>query len=74
MRVAVVDVGSSANLGWAIDDPDQGGDELDGAVGAIARALRVGPVALGFEAPQFIPMWDDPRALTRARTGEMWLG
>jgi hypothetical protein len=70
MRVAVVDVGSPANLGWAMDNPDDEGDDLDSAVRAIAQALRDGPVALGFEAPQFTPLRTDPRALTRARTGE----
>lgn len=70
MRVAVIDVGSPKNLGWAIDGPDQEGDDLDTAVKAIASALRAGPVALGFEAPQFTPMRNDLRMLTRARTGE----
>jgi hypothetical protein len=70
MRVAVVDVGSPANLGWAMDNPDREGDDLDGAVRAIAQALSDGPVALGFEAPQFTPLRDDQRVLTRARAGE----
>ena len=70
MRVAVIDVGSPKNLGWAIDGPDQEGDDLDTAVQAIASALRAGPVALGFEAPQFTPMRNDPLTLTQARTGE----
>lgn len=70
MRVAVIDVGSPKNLGWAIDCPDQEGDDLDTAVQAIASALRAGPVALGFEAPQFAPMRNDPLTLTQARTGE----
>jgi len=65
MRVAVIDVGSPKNLGWAIDGPDQEGDDLDTAVQAIASALRAGPVALGFEAPQFTPMRNDPLTLTQ---------
>ena len=75
MRVAVIDIGKPGkNLGWAMDQPDLAGVDLDECVGAIAAALRIGPVALGFEAPQFVPLRDDPMVLTAGRTGEFGPG
>ena len=39
-----------------------------------AAALRIGPLALGFEAPMFVPIRTDPKRLTAARTGEFGKG
>lgn len=57
-----------------MDHPDIAGVDLDECVAAIAAALRIGPVALGFEAPQFVPLRDDPMVLTAGRTGEFGPG
>jgi hypothetical protein len=59
MRVAVIDIGTlGKNLGWAIDEPDDGGADLDACVETLIDSLGKGPVALGFEAPQFVPLRD----------------
>jgi hypothetical protein len=71
MRVAVIDIGKPGkNLGWAIDEPGDEGRDLDECIAALAEALRKDALALGFEAPQFVPVRHDPMALTRARQGE----
>jgi hypothetical protein len=71
MRVAVIDIGKPGkNLGWAIDEPDDGGTDLDACIEILVASLRDGPVALGFEAPQFVPLRRDPKMLTAAREGE----
>jgi hypothetical protein len=70
MRVAAIDIGRPTNLGWAIDRPAASGTDLDRCVDELASALTAGPVALGFEAPQFVPVRDDPMLLTKARPGE----
>jgi hypothetical protein len=41
---------------------------------SLAAALRNGPLALGFEAPMFVPMRTDPKRLTAARSGEFGKG
>jgi len=73
MHVAVIDIGKpDKNLGWAIRGPhitDQGGD-LDRCVTSLLAALREGPLALGFEAPLFVPMRHIASELTKARIGE----
>jgi hypothetical protein len=70
MRVAVIDIGKPENIGWAIDDPAQDGNDLDRCIDIVADALRSGPVTLGFEAPMFVPYRTEWRKLTKARTGE----
>ena len=71
MRVAVIDIGKPGkNLGWAMDKPDDGGENIDECVEAIGAALDGEAVALGFEAPQFVPMRHDPMRLTAGRKGE----
>jgi hypothetical protein len=71
MRVAVIDIGKpSQNLGWAVDEPSDQGTDLNTCIEALAAALRTDAVALGFEAPQFVPLRGDQAALTRARQGE----
>jgi hypothetical protein len=46
------------------------GTDLDTCINVVAEALRVGPVALGFEAPTWVPTRLDPTRLTSARHGE----
>jgi len=78
MRVAVIDIGSPKkdkkgknNVGWAIvGRKSDCGTDLDKCVKSLARALEAGPLALGFEAPMFVPMREKPESLTEARCGE----
>ena len=76
MNVAVIDIGKPyANFGWAIvgDTPAEGTD-IDVCVQTLAAALRIGPLALGFEAPMFVPIRTDPKRLTSARSGDCGKG
>ena len=50
------------------------GTELDECVKALARILQVSPLALGFEAPMFVPVCNKPICLTSARSGETGQG
>lgn len=70
--VAAVDIGSLANLGWAVQGPslDAAGTDIDECVRVLAEALRHGSLALGFEAPMFVPYGRDPLDLDRARMGD----
>lgn len=71
VRVAVIDIGKPGkNLGWAVDEPPEGGSDLDKCIDVLAAALAGGPLALGFEAPQFIPLRTAAAVLTAARDGE----
>jgi hypothetical protein len=72
MHVAVIDIGKPGkNLGWAISGPRPiDGTDLDKCIDALAHSLKDGPVALGFEAPMWVPMRLDPSRLTAARNGE----
>ena len=72
MHVAVIDIGKPGkNLGWAISGPTPGdGTDLDRCIDALARSLKHGPLALGFEAPTWVPIRMDPARLTAARNGE----
>lgn len=73
MRVAVIDIGSpkQGNIGWAIvGRKSDCGADLDKCVESLARALEAGLLALGFEAPMFVPMREEPKALTEARCDE----
>jgi hypothetical protein len=76
MNVAVVDIGKpGANFGWAmVGDIVAEGTDIDVCVESFAAALRIGPLALGFEAPMFIPIRTDPKRLTAARSGEFGKG
>jgi hypothetical protein len=58
MNVAVIDIGKpGANFGWAIvGDATAEGADIDRCVETLAAALRIGPLALGFEAPMFVPI------------------
>jgi hypothetical protein len=69
--VAVIDLGSRRNLGWAIDGPHSSeGKCIEKFIQAAAKALRRGPLALGFEAPMFVPFHQDSQNLTRGRRGD----
>jgi hypothetical protein len=46
------------------------GTDLDECIEAIAAALGTGPLALGFEAPMFVPARSTPDTLLSARRGE----
>lgn len=72
MRVAVIDIGRPLkNLGWFMTgEPPRCGVDLDDCVKEVAAALQVGPVALGFEAPLFVPARPIQTELTSARKGE----
>lgn len=75
LRVAVIDVGSpkKGNLGWAHEEVDGSfttGADLDALLGRLAIGLLKGPLALGLESPQFIPLGDCALNLTNARCGE----
>ena len=73
MNVAVIDIGSPSknNVGWTIvGSHERSGRNLDACISAVAEALRKAPLALGFEAPMFVPMRRDPMELANARNGE----
>lgn len=72
-HIAAVDVGARANIGWWVEDPGggRGGNDLDELTGLLVGACNDGaPVALGFEAPLFIPAVDEIDRLGRQRVGE----
>jgi hypothetical protein len=71
--VAAVDVGSLANIGWwrSHGSVGDGGRDLDLLVAAIAADLDADrTVALGFEAPLFIPRPPNSAGLNKQRVGE----
>jgi hypothetical protein len=71
--VAAVDVGSLANIGWwrAAGDSAGGGRDLDELVDVLAADLNHNrSVALGFEAPIFVPLPADAAGLCRQRVGD----
>ena len=69
--IFVIDVGAphKGNLGWANADGKTGTD-IDQCIEAVNKALPVGPVALGFETPLYVPIRDDPNSLLKARVFE----
>ena len=75
MNVAVVDIGKpGANFDWAmVGNTGAEGNDIDVCVQRLAEALRKGPLALGFEAPMFVPIRTDPNRLA-ARSGEFGKG
>jgi hypothetical protein len=76
MNIAVVDIGKpGANFGWAmVGDTGAEGNDIDICVQSLAAALRNGPLALGFEAPMFVPIRTDSKRLTAARKGDSGKG
>ncbi len=72
LHVAVVDIGKLSNLGWVIEGPsvEESGTDIDEFVTSLVRATEYGPLALGFEAPMFVPYGRGRGDLDRARSGE----
>jgi hypothetical protein len=75
IAVGVIDIGSpkSGKLGWAVlapDGPATTGGDLDEFIAEMARLGAQGPLAIGFEAPLFVPLRDKARATLLARSGE----
>jgi hypothetical protein len=74
MFTVVIDIGTPGKtLGWAATDVTGeifDGTDIDVCITTVAQALRGGPVALGFEAPMWIPTRLEPARLTSARKGE----
>jgi hypothetical protein len=71
--VAAIDVGSLANIGWwrVAGDTAGGGRDLDELVELLATDLNQNrSVALGFEAPIFIPLPADTAGLCLQRVGD----
>jgi len=58
MNVAVIDIGKpGVNFGWAmVGNATAEGTDIDVCVQTLAAAPRMGPLALGFEAPMFVPI------------------
>jgi hypothetical protein len=48
----------------------EGNDDIDCCIEVLASVLREGPLALGFEAPLFVPKRNSPSELLKARKGE----
>ena len=69
--IAAVDIGSpmTGKLGWAVLPDEKIGKDVQTLVALVAKALLGGPVALGFEAPLWVPMRMDEMLLTKARRG-----
>ena len=75
VKVGVIDIGSPKkdNVGWAIvngSDCCDAGTCLDRCIERLAEVLRKEPLALGFEAPMFVPMRCKAMTLTEARDGD----
>jgi hypothetical protein len=72
LHAAVVDIGSLANIGWAVEGPSvtEFGTDIDLCIEVLARAMKTGPLALGFEAPMFVPYGRKRYDLDKARTGD----
>jgi hypothetical protein len=72
LHVAVVDVGSLKNLGWVIEGPsvNESGGDIDSCIEALSRSMETGPLALGFEAPMFVPYGRKRCDLDKAREGD----
>lgn len=72
LHVAVVDIGSLTNLGWAVEGPsvNDSGTDIDLCIQALASALSKGPLALGFEAPMSVPYGRKRCDLDKTRKGE----
>lgn len=73
--IGVIDVGSprSGKLGWAILEPGhapQTGGDLDVFIEAVSATGSRVPLAIGFEAPMFIPARTVALDVLSARSGE----
>jgi len=72
LHVAVVDIGSLTNIGWVVEGPSvtESGTDIDLCIEALASAMKMGPLALGFEAPMFVPYGRKRCDLDKARKGD----
>jgi hypothetical protein len=72
LHVAVVDIGGLMNLGWVVEGPSVtiSGTDIDLCIAALVRAMKIGPLALGFEAPMFVPYRSKRGDLDKARKGD----
>jgi hypothetical protein len=72
LHVAVVDIGNLTNLGWVVEGPsvNKSGTDIDSCIKALASAMKMGPLALGFEAPMFVPYGRKRDDLDKARKGD----
>lgn len=72
LHVAVVDIGKLKNLGWVVEGPsvNKSGTDIDCCIKALACAMKMGPLALGFEAPMFVPYGRKLCDLDKARKGD----
>lgn len=69
-----MDIGSPSkgNLGWWLHGPDWdvGGTDPETMKAAFAHCLKQGPMALGFEAPMYVPAKRDLMRALQQRPGE----
>jgi len=72
LHVAVIDIGKLTNLGWVVDGPmiSEAGTDVDVFIEALALAMKMGPLALGFEAPMFVPYGRNLSDLDKGREGD----
>lgn len=78
LTICCADVGSiqKNRFGWAAlhvdaEESQATGTTIEGLVAEVVASLKAGaPVALGFEAPLFIPLAAAPARMTAARPGE----
>jgi len=72
LHVGVVDIGKLTNLGWVVEGPsvNKSGTDIDCCIKALACAMKMGPLALGFEAPMFVPYGRKRCDLDKARKGD----
>ena len=83
MDIYCADIGSitSGNFGWyglKSDGTSASGQEIEELAELVLNGLNATKkVALGFEAPMFVPFRKDPETLTQKRKGETdknWIG
>jgi hypothetical protein len=77
LRVFCADIGSvkAGNFGWAASNAngqelESGSDIRDLAQRIVTHLDSERPACVGFECPLFVPLREDPRRLTEARTGD----
>ena len=74
LHVSVIDIGRIDNLGWAIEGATVTASgilvRLTKCIDALSRAMAEGPLALGFEAPMFVPYRGESDQLDRSRNGD----
>jgi hypothetical protein len=70
--VCVIDVGAPRSLGWALlrEEVHSEIGDFEALIDAIAPIIETSGLALGFEAPLFLPRSGALRTFTAARTGE----